>query len=185
MIRRLTILLSGAALFAGAALAAAPAARAADDETKLKEAESLRKAAESKAESKLGRPDAIDLIIGGRDRDVDYYSLGRQISRLAAFMRAFGQTLDPATSAGLGIVGGAAPPAGDTRAVYGPGGPTEKSVRLILEYRLMVTGNPRLAIGKITEDAERVVAEVVTADGSLVETYAIDKKTGAWRPVRR
>jgi len=184
MVRRLTVLLSGLVLVVGFALAIAPDVSAADDESRLKEAESLRKEAQRKAKNQLNRPDVIDLIVGSHNREVDYYTLSRQIARLAAFIRAFGQTLDPATSAGLGIVGGSGSVTGNTQAVYGPDGPTEKSVRLILEYRLMVTGNPRLAIGKIAEDDERVTAEVVTSDGSLVEVYAIDKKTGTWRPVR-
>jgi len=69
-------------------------------------------------------------------------------------------------------------------AIYGPEGPTERSVRLLLEYRLMVTGNPRLRIGKIADDGTSVTAQVVTAEGSLVEEYGIDKKTGVWRPIR-
>lgn len=156
----------------------------ASGQTKLDEAEALRKAAERKAERQIGRPDAVDLIIGDSNREVDYYALSRQISRLAAFIRAFGQTLDTSTSAGLGIVGGAEPPSGDTRAVYGPDGPTAKTVRVILEYRLMVTGNPRLSVGQITEDAEMVTAEVVTTGATVVEVYSINKKTGVWRPVR-
>ncbi len=31
---------------------------------------------------------------------------------------------------------------------------------------------------------DKVTASVVTADGSLVEEYTIDKKSGVWTPVR-
>lgn len=80
------------------------------------------------------------------------------------------------------VPGGA--PLASVSSVYGPDGPTKKSVRLLLEYRLMVAGNPRLKIGEIVDHGDRVTAQVVTTDGSLVDEYVVDKKTGVWRPVR-
>ena len=68
--------------------------------------------------------------------------------------------------------------------LYGPNGPTERSVRLILEYRLMVAGNRRLTVGKIKDQGNEITAEVITVDGSLVEKYTIDKYVGEWKPVR-
>jgi len=72
----------------------------------------------------------------------------------------------------------------DIKTVYGPDGPTVKSVRLILEYRLMVAGNPRLKVGKVTEKGEAIRAQVVTIEGALVEEYDVIRKTGEWRTVR-
>lgn len=69
-------------------------------------------------------------------------------------------------------------------AIYGPDGPTVRSVKALLEYRLVVVGNPRLEAGKLTEDENGVVAEIVTKDGSLVEKCFIDKRTGLWKPER-
>ena len=45
-------------------------------------------------------------------------------------------------------------------------------------------GYHRLTVGEVTEDSERVLAKVVTKDGSLVDAYSIDKKTGTWRAER-
>jgi hypothetical protein len=53
-------------------------------------------------------------------------------------------------------------------------------VRHFLEHRLERYGNPRLAIGEVTavgEDA--ITADIVTADGSLVERLSVDKHSGA------
>ena len=54
----------------------------------------------------------------------------------------------------------------------------------MLEYRLMVLGNPRLAVGAVTDQGATIVARVVTPDGSLVEKFEIDKESGVWTPAR-
>ncbi|MFP4532986.1 MAG: hypothetical protein ACLFNS_09915 [Desulfobacterales bacterium] len=41
-----------------------------------------------------------------------------------------------------------------------------------------VAGNPNLKIGEVTEEDDSYVGEIVTKDGSLVETLVVDKKTG-------
>ncbi len=52
-------------------------------------------------------------------------------------------------------------------------------VRHYLEHRLDSDGNPRLAIGEVTEtDDDIITAEVVTTDGSLVERLSIDRHSG-------
>lgn len=139
------------------------------------EAEAIRKAAKQKAKNQIGYPDAYDMFVGGPNSSADFYALSQQIARLAAFVRAFSQNME--ASATPGAVGLGAP-------AYGPDGPNAKSVRLILEYRLMVAGNPRLKVGKVEDGKDRVTAQVVTADGSLVEEYSVDKKTGVWSPTR-
>ncbi|MCP5373403.1 MAG: hypothetical protein H6907_16875 [Hyphomicrobiales bacterium] len=151
------------------------------EEMQHQRAKREREAAAARAASRLGYP-TVDYE-PEFNRHVDYYALGLQMRRLGALIQ---QMADPA---GTGIL----PPAGTpmvpgggqgVAAVYGPDGPTEKSVRLILEYRLMVVGNPHLRVGQVRESGDAVTAQVVTADGSLVEEYSIDRKTGAWTPVR-
>ncbi len=127
------------------------------------------------------------------DRRYDFYSIGQQIARLAALMQRFADAAGTAQAPGFvpapppawagpaGSLSGRGP---GVAGVYGPDGPTGKSVRLLLEYRLMVAGNPRLRVGAVKETDDRVVASVVTADGSLVEEYTIDKKSGVWTPMR-
>ena len=66
---------------------------------------------------------------------------------------------------------------------YGPDGPTVKSVRLIAEYQLMKNGNKRLKLGEVKDVGDALTLDIVTLDGSLVEKYRIDKKTGDWLPV--
>ena len=70
------------------------------------------------------------------------------------------------------------------KSIYGPKGPTTKSVKLILEYRLMVADNPRLKIGEVNDHTNKVTARVETVDGSLVEQFSVDKKTGVWSTIR-
>lgn len=52
-------------------------------------------------------------------------------------------------------------------------------VRHFLKHRLDSGGNPRLAIGEVTEtDDDTIAAEIVTTDGSLVERLSIDRHSG-------
>lgn len=58
-------------------------------------------------------------------------------------------------------------------------------VKSNLERWLAWNGNPRLKLGNLSEkDANTFSAEIVTVDGSLVETLEIDRRTGAMRPIR-
>ena len=74
----------------------------------------------------------------------------------------------------------------------GPGGqfamPLAKDLsvdeaRHILEHRLAWHGNERLKVGTVEEkDADTIVAEIVTAEGSVVQRLEIDRHTGWTRP---
>lgn len=56
---------------------------------------------------------------------------------------------------------------------------TVEKVKAILEGRLAWHGNERLKVGKVAEkDAKTITAEIVTVDGSLVQTLQVDKATG-------
>lgn len=87
--------------------------------------------------------------------------------------------------AGRGGLGGLAPDmhGRKLRAVYGPRGPTLRSVKALLNYRLVLLGNDRLTAGRIFERDSRIIAEVVTAkEKALVARYMINKRTGVWVP---
>ena len=48
-----------------------------------------------------------------------------------------------------------------------------------LERMLAARGNPHLKVGKVEDkDSDTIVGEVVTTEGSLVERYEIDKRSG-------
>ncbi|WP_026987278.1 hypothetical protein [Fodinicurvata fenggangensis] len=66
-----------------------------------------------------------------------------------------------------------------------PGDPlSTDDVRLMMEHRLAWQGNPNIKIGEIEEaDDNRITAEIVTQDGSLVQKLEIDRKTGFMRQV--
>ena len=166
------VLCAAAMLYAGASLAA--------DSSKTDEADAQRRAAEAKAKRNLGFPDVFDYVLRDSDRSTDLYYLSRQIERLSRYLREVSRSL--ATTVPRNPAAEGAPD--DVKAVYGPEGPTARSVSLILEYQLMVAGNPRLRVGQVIDDGGEVKAQVVTGDGSLVDEYRIDKKTGTWTPVR-
>lgn len=152
-------------------------------QTRSDEAEAQRLNAESKAQTKIGYPDVYDLYVGGGNAPIDFNALSLQISRLAALMRAYGQSLgniNPQSTLPDPLVGQAT----GVQSLYGPDGPTIESVRVFLNYRLMVAGNSRLKVGAISEDAHNVYAKIVTTDNSLVEEYVVDKQTGQWKPLR-
>ena len=135
-----------------------------------------REQSKARAQSQLHR-ETFPPDDSGFNRQVDFYALGQQIKRLGALI----QRLADQAGVGSGLPG--VPDGSDgsgIKATYGPAGPTEKTVRVVLEYRLMVAGNPRLKAGAIKDAGDKIVAQVVTADGSLVQEYTVDKKTGAW-----
>ncbi|MCW8862027.1 MAG: hypothetical protein OQK23_01095 [Rhodospirillales bacterium] len=164
-----------------ALLAASPAWS--DDVDHSARAKQLREESKARAGANLGYPTIADPNVGF-ERNIDYHELRQTIRRLGAIIEdmAVQQRAEESSQAAQGIL---APVPAMGLAAYGPEGPNEKSVRLILEYRLMVQGNPRLKVGAVKAGDKSVNATVVTVDGSLVEEYEIDKATGAWRPVRR
>ncbi len=55
-------------------------------------------------------------------------------------------------------------------------------VRLRLEHHLAWQNNPNLKLGKVEDkDADTIVAEIVTKEGSLVDRLEIDRHTGEMR----
>jgi hypothetical protein len=144
----------------------------------------LRQQARENAERRLDYPYAP--VTHGPVAD-DYFALGQQIQRLGVLIQAWQNAA--ATGAGMarpvpGLPAEGLPTREAVAAVYGPEGPTEKSVRLLLEYRLMLAGNPRLSVGKVTDQGEGILGQVVTREGSVVDEFRVDKKTGGWTPVR-
>ena len=52
-------------------------------------------------------------------------------------------------------------------------------VRHFLEHRLTMMGFDGLRVGAVEEiDDERIIAEIVTADGTLVQELTIDRHSG-------
>ncbi len=146
----------------------------------------LRERSTDAARSRTGYPSVYGPITT-TDPDT-YYVLSLQIERLAGMIQALRRAEAQRKTAPAGLGGLPASPVTtpllDVKTVYGPAGPTEKSVRLLLEYRLMIAGNPRLKIGRIADDGDAIAAQVVTVDGSIVEEYRVIKQTGVWQPVR-
>jgi hypothetical protein len=59
---------------------------------------------------------------------------------------------------------------------------TVDAVKKDVERWLEDRGNPRLKVGEVKEkDDDTIEAEIVTLDNSLVERYAIDRHSGAYR----
>ncbi|WP_025900126.1 hypothetical protein [Sneathiella glossodoripedis] len=155
------------------------------DETKFEQADANREAARARAESQLGYP---YVFRDARDRHVDYISLAAQISELSKIIAILAKrdatpTVSPPPSVPLATGLGRPEGANLTRASYGPEGPTIKSVSLIAEYQLLKNGNKRLKLGDVADNGPQITADIITLDGSLVERYQIDKKTGIWTPV--
>ncbi len=116
-------------------------------------------------------------------REIDFYSLSQQIDRLGAVIRQMGDAAARAKQS-MQETSGVMPYVhpGNFHRLYGPQGPTVRSVKALLEHRLVVAGNPRVKAGRVISDAETVTAEVVTAkEGALVEKFSIDKSTGIWK----
>lgn len=172
-----------AALVCGSFTVTSPTA--AEDNRTFKErkhdrAKQVRRDSAARARSLLGRdalPEQDDNV-----QAIDFYSLSLQIQRLGAVLQAMAHANREQPTGLPGLPG---PLAGSQRDLYGPSGPTVKSVSALLNYRLTVLGNPRLGLGRVTESDESVMAEIVTVkEGTVVEQYVIDKRTGAWDAVR-
>lgn len=200
---RISALLWGLILVIGPLSAAAAdhtgAPRTSEERAQV-EADLLRERAAALAQSQLGLP---PLYPGfgeagqpfAPDRYLDFWALSAQMARLAAALSATAGCMTgafpcqspaytPAPAGPQSLAGTVAGMQQPLAPVYGPAGPTTASVRALLAYRLVVAGNPRLGVGEVTEDDDRVIADVVTTDGSLVERYSVDKRTGAWRAER-
>ena len=121
----------------------------------------------------------------GRGSQIDYVGLTHQIQILAAQLQAVA-----AEAAATKMQEGSAPglelpvASGTKEGTYGPDGPTEKSVAVLLEYRLMVSGNPRLKVGPIKDEGDNIRANIVTENGAVVDEYLVNKSNGVWSPVR-
>ncbi|WP_135076610.1 hypothetical protein [Terasakiella sp. SH-1] len=62
---------------------------------------------------------------------------------------------------------------------------TPERVKEIMEGKLAWHGNDNLKVGDVSTDKDgNIIAKLVTKDNSLVETFTIDPKTGAKRPLR-
>jgi len=158
------------------------------------QADAMRQQSLENARSQLGYDDALTFQYP-RDRTIDFQALSNQIAHLGSLIQSAATLLGsvagnpgfvpkvPSDLSAIGALPGKSP-SGQIHTIYGPDGPNAKSVRFLLEYRLMVAGNPRLTIGNVTEDEEKVIAQIVTVDGSLVEKYSVDKSTGLWKPIR-
>jgi len=168
-----------ASVTAGPGIALADSAKTVE-ERQHERADRMRRDSAARAQSGLGYETLPEQ--GAAIRTIDFYALSVQAERIGAILREIARA---ARSAGAGLPGIPAAPGEAGRDIYGPGGPSVKSVQALLSYRLVVLGNPRLAVGKVTEDDKSVTAEIVTAkEGTVVERYVIDKRTGNWTPER-
>jgi hypothetical protein len=53
----------------------------------------------------------------------------------------------------------------------------------MMQSWLTLVANPNLKVGEVTEkDDQSILAEIVTKDGSLVQRFQVDRRTGAMRP---
>lgn len=60
-----------------------------------------------------------------------------------------------------------------------------KDVTHMMEHRLAWNGNPNVKIGKVEEkDDDAITVEIVTKDGSLVQSLIVDRHTGWMRPTQ-
>ncbi|MEH6633642.1 MAG: hypothetical protein V7776_22770 [Halopseudomonas aestusnigri] len=148
------------------------------------QAQQLREASKARAQSQLGYE---NIYRDPKNRQIDYYALTQQINILSNIVRSLAESRE--TNSNSGVASQTLPRAlsvvrstSETQVdhIYGPAGPTEKAVRLLLEYQLMVNGNSRLKVGDIKDEKSFISADVITIDGSLVERYQIDKSTGIW-----
>lgn len=60
-----------------------------------------------------------------------------------------------------------------------------EDVKHMIEHRLTWQGNPNLKLGKVEEkDADTIVAEIVTTDGSVVQRFQVNRHTGWMQPAQ-
>lgn len=95
--------------------------------------------------------------------------------------------MNPSTMMGPGMMG--------SRMMRGPGAMhatgaladrdlTADDVRTMFDRNFAWHGNTRLQVGNVTErDADTIVAEIETVDGSLVQRLEVDRHTGFTRQV--
>jgi hypothetical protein len=56
-------------------------------------------------------------------------------------------------------------------------------VKHMMGHRLIWMGNPNIKLGSVEEkDADTIIAEIVTQDGSLVQRFNVDRHTGWMQP---
>jgi hypothetical protein len=61
---------------------------------------------------------------------------------------------------------------------------TIDDVRHHFEHRLEMRGNKRLKVGEVKEkDKDKIVADITTTDGSLVERFEVDRHSGKLRNI--
>jgi hypothetical protein len=157
-------------------------------------ADELRRGAKSAAQSRLGYPYyASDATAAAPS----YSALSQQIARLAGMLQRMAEEEAARTAIPQGGYIPSGPPVGrdglpgvpgavavSGADIYGPGGPSVRAVRLLLDYKLLLVGNPRLKVGDVRDEDGAILATVTTTDGALVEAYRIDKNSGVWVPVR-
>ena len=62
---------------------------------------------------------------------------------------------------------------------------TAADVKHMMGHRLAWNGNPNLKLGKVEEkDDDTIVAEIVTKDGSVVQSLEVNRHTGWMRPAQ-
>jgi hypothetical protein len=125
---------------------------------------------------------------GSDGREVDLEALKEQMRKIGEIIReAIQSATQQAADPDNGGLGGLAPKSNERnmRSIYGPDGPTVRTVKALLDYRLVLLGNPRLKAGQVYEKDGWIVTEVVTAkEEALVARYLVNKSTGAWVPQR-
>lgn len=151
-------------------------------ETRADRADRLRKESRSRARRNLGYETISD------PNEVaphlpDYHALGALISRLGTIIQHYEASRVRAHGAGPEIPGLPSMTGHTKNAIgrtYGPEGPTVRSVRALLAYRLVTLGNPNLKVGVVKDADKFITATVVTQNESLVASYRIDKRDGTW-----
>jgi len=58
---------------------------------------------------------------------------------------------------------------------------TQDQAKVLVERYISSTRNPNIKLGMLTDKEKYYEAEIVTKDGSLVDTIQVDKKTGWFR----
>jgi len=111
--------------------------------------------------------------------------LGQQIAQLASMTSSLANQIAQQASSDLvyGPQLSIAPVVNSSTPVtniYGPTGVNVKTVRTLLNYRLMIAGNPNIKAGKVHDNAKYVLVELVTLNGSLVGKYQVSKENGQW-----